>query len=300
MSHIDSDIKTPVIDARLASRLVAKQFPRWRDLPVEPVVPGGRNNRTFRFGNELMIRLPHGAGSADQVDKEQRWLPSMRTAVPVSIPEPVAMGQPGCDYPWRWSVYRWIEGETADVGPVDSVESLAIELASFLAALRRFDPNGGPLPGAHNFRRGGRLDFYSDQTRQAIKRLDGVIDPECATNLWDRAISSAWTADPVWVHGDVSPFNLLVRDGKLAAVIDFGLCTIGDPACDLVIAWTFFDGTAREAFRKHVGLDELTWDRARGWAFWKAAITASGMVEDRVGPEAALEVIAAILNEQNR
>ncbi|MFT4040688.1 MAG: aminoglycoside phosphotransferase family protein [Thermomicrobiales bacterium] len=261
------------IDAALVRRLIATQFPGWADLPVEAVVPGGWDNRTFRLGNNLSVRLPSGPGYAASVAKEQRWLPALAPALPLPIPAPLAQGQPTPDYPWAWSVYRWIEGEPALTAAIPDRVQFATDLAAFLLALQQIDASDGPAAGAHNYWRGGPLAVYDAETRQTLETLAGAIDVAAAQEIWETALATQWEAAPVWVHGDVAVGNLLAADGRLSAVIDFGTSGVGDPACDLVMAWTFFTGESRRTFRAALPLDDATWARARGWALWKALIT---------------------------
>ena len=200
---------------------------------------------------------------------------------------PVAMGKPGNGYPWCWSVYRWLEGSSVSATPLlANEEDFARQLASFLRALQSLDTRGAPDPGEHNFGRGGPVGTYDEETREAISALSSSIDSALASAIWETALASKWQRASVWVHGDVAAGNLLVRDGRLAAVIDFGCCAVGDPACDLTIAWTFFSGSARKAFADTLSLDDATWQRARGWALWKALIVACGKTGS---PEAARE-----------
>jgi aminoglycoside phosphotransferase (APT) family kinase protein len=262
-----------VIDASLVRRLVSTQFPRWAHLPVTPVADGGWDNRTFHLGEQMTVRLPSAAAYALQVEKEQRWLPRLAPHLPLPIPAPLAMGRPADGYPWHWSVYRWLDGEIATNALIADLRQLAVDLAHFLVALYRIDPAGGPPPGPHNFWRGGSLTVYDGETRQAIEALDGTIDTDAATAIWEAALAGTWRAAPVWVHGDVAAGNLLVRDGRLSAVIDFGSSGVGDPACDLAIAWTLFSGDSRETFQAALPLDDATWARGRGWTLWKALIT---------------------------
>jgi len=268
------------IDASLAARLVAAQFPRWAGLAIRPVEPGGWDHRTFRLGEDLAVRLPSAEAYTSQVEKEHRWLPRLAPLLPLPIPAPLAMGEPGEGFPWRWSVYRWLPGEDALVGRIDDLAELAATVGRFLSALQRVDPTGGPPPGRHNFFRGGALAVYDAEPRDAISALAGEIDAVAATGVWERALDSAWPGSPVWLHGDVSPGNLLVRGGRLCAVIDFGCSAVGDPACDLAIAWTLFSGESREAFRSALALDAATWARGRGWALWKALITLRACRDD--------------------
>ena len=186
-------------------------FQQWADLPIRPVDFGGWDNRTFHLGEQMTVRLPSAAGYALQVEKEQRWLPRLAPLLPLPIPVPLAMGQPGDGYPWHWSVYRWLDGETATIERIADLRQFAIDLAHFLVALHQIDATGGPPPGPHNFYRGGPLTVYDAETRQAIAALDGTIDTDAATEVWEAALKATWHGSPVWVHGDVAAGNLLVK-----------------------------------------------------------------------------------------
>jgi aminoglycoside phosphotransferase (APT) family kinase protein len=260
------------ITTEVVAALVADQFPNLSGRSIRQVDPGGWDNRTFRLGNDLLVRLPSHARYAAQVEKEQRWLPVLGPQLPLPIPVPVAQGRPALGYPWSWSVYRWLDGEPVNVANIADTRALAEELAEFLRALQSVEPSGGPAPGRHNFFRGGSLLTYEDDTRRAIADLEGRVDTRACTRLWDEAIAVTYTGPDAWLHGDVAASNLLVRDGQLCAVLDFGAMAVGDVACDLTIAWTLFGGDSRRAFRERMALDEATWARARGWALWKALI----------------------------
>jgi aminoglycoside phosphotransferase (APT) family kinase protein len=278
----------PAIDAALARRLIDSQFPHWSHLPVAPVALDGWDNRTFRLGDELTVRLPSGDWYARQVEKEQRWLPVLAPQLPLPIPAPVAKGEPGSGYPYPWSVYRWLEGTPASSAPVGDLEEFAATLAAFLGALGRADATDGPGPGEHNFFRGGPLAHYADEVLDALDALGDEVPQEAVKRVWDEAMATEWERDPVWFHGDVAIGNLLADErGRLAAVIDFGTSGVGDPACDTVIAWTFLSGAARDRFRADLGVDADTWSRGRGWGLWKALITLVGYLE-RDSPDAAL------------
>jgi aminoglycoside phosphotransferase (APT) family kinase protein len=257
---------------------VAGQFPHWAHLPVAPVDLDGNDNATFRLGDELSVRLPSSDEYVPQVDKEHRWLPVLALQLPLPIPEPVARGLPTPGFPRPWSVYRWRSGEVATAERVRDEARFATDLAGFLTALHRIDPRGGPPAGAHSFLRGGPLTALDAGTREAIATLAHELDAAAATAVWEAALATAWERPPVWVHGDVSNSNLLVRDGRLCAVLDFGCAAVGDPACDLAIAWTFFTGQSRRAFRSALALDADTWARGRAWALWKALITRAEVV----------------------
>jgi aminoglycoside phosphotransferase (APT) family kinase protein len=266
---VDQDNVTPTV----AARLVRGQFPQWGDLPVWPVAFDGWDNSTFRLGDEFSIRLPNADAYAAQVEKEQRWLPILARHLSLRVPEPVAMGRPTSEFPWPWSVYRWIEGNTATIERIADLTAFAYDLACFINELHAVDSRAGPRPGKHNFFRGGPLCVYDAETRAAIRLLADEINTEAVTAVWEAALASTWDRAPVWVHGDLAASNLLVEGGELRAVIDFGCAAVGDPACDLVVAWTFFAGQSREVFRRQLPLDDATWARGRGWALWKALIT---------------------------
>ena len=176
------------IDVALVERLITAQFPQWADLQITPAVPQGWDNKTFRLGTEMSVRLPSAAPYAQQVEKEHRWLPELAPHLPLPIPVPLAKGAPAEGYPFNWSVYQWLEGETASTERIDDLIEFATTLADFLAALQRIDPAGGPPPGRHNFFRGGPLAVYDAETRQAIAALDGRIDTDAATAVWEAAL----------------------------------------------------------------------------------------------------------------
>ncbi len=268
--------QTIQVDVALARRLVAAQFPQWQHLWIKPVTSSGWDNRSFHLGDHMLIRMPSAAEYAVQVEKEQQWLPRLAPLLPLSMPEPLAMGNPGDSYPWKWSIYRWLEGDSATVGPLEDLNGFANSLAQFLAALQQIDAKDGPVAGPHSFYRGGSLKVYDLQVRKAVSVLKDRIDRNAVLEVWDEAVTTSWCKSPVWVHGDISSGNLLVRKGILSSVIDFGQLSVGDPACDLAIAWTLLKGESREAFQKTLILDSGTWARGRAWALWKALITVAG------------------------
>jgi aminoglycoside phosphotransferase (APT) family kinase protein len=269
-------VSAPEIDQALVERLVAAQFPQWADLPVRAVLAQGWDNRTFRLGDALSVRLPSASHYVAQVEKEQAWLPRLAPGLPLPIPEPVAVGAPGEGYPFPWSVNRWLDGESAATATIADRVVFARDLAGFLKALWGLNATGGPAAGGHSFHRGGDLGVYAGQVSAALADLGAEVDRAACERVWADALESAWDRPGVWAHGDVAAGNLLVRNGRLSAVIDFGQMAVGDPACDLVITWVFLEGEAREAFREAVGLDPRTWARARGWALWKALVMMTG------------------------
>lgn len=254
-------------DLSLVGRLLAAQFPRWADLPIEPFRSAGTDNAIYRLGDDMAVRLPRIPGAAGQVEKEHRWLPRLAPLLPLDIPLPLAKGAPDEGYPWQWSVYRWLEGENAAIERIADPGQAATDLAQFVAALRRIDPTDGPPPGEHNSFRGVPLAARYSSTRAAISSLRGTLDTGAATAAWEAALRApAWDGPSAWVHGDLQSGNLLAREGRLGAVIDFGCLGVGDPACDLMVAWNLFPAETRDVFRAALPVDDATWARSRGWA----------------------------------
>lgn len=264
------------IDAALVKRLVAAQFPQWAQLPVTPVEVDGWDNRTYRLGADMTVRLPTAAGYVAGVAKENRWLPRLAPQLPLPIPEVLGAGEPGEGYPHPWSIRNWLPGSTLDIDALADPVLFATDLAGFLHALQACDTTDGPAAGAHSFYRGTSPSYYDEETRSCLADLEGRIDTRRATEVWGAALSAEWHGEPVWFHGDIATGNLLIDGGRLSAVIDFGTSGVGDPACDLVIAWVTLTGKAREAFRAAVSKDTATWARARGWGLWKALLQLSG------------------------
>lgn len=262
-----------VVDEAVARRLLTAQFPRWADLPLAPAPNAGTDNAVFRLGSELALRLPRASWSVRMVEKELRWLPVLAPELPLSVPVPRAIGRPTPDYPCTWAVYNWLPGTGAAPSLIADPIAAARDLAAFLAALQHLDATGGPAPGGDNVYRGGRLGSRHDHSavadhhiRARIAALRGLADTDKLTAAWDEAVSApAWDGPPRWVQGDLHPDNLLVRDGRLCGVIDFGCLAAGDPACDLMVAWTLLPPPARAVFRDALGVDTATWTRGRGW-----------------------------------
>lgn len=259
------------IDAALVAALIRDQFPEWAHLPLRPVPSGGNDHRMFRLGAELVVRLPSAPGYVPQVAKEQEWLPRLGPQLPLPVPILRGTGAPTDRFAAPWSVYEWIHGRPLSVARVADETELAVTLAGFLRALRVADTDGAPAPGPHSAFRGAPLRHYDEEMRELVGRVQGA-EREMAERLWRDALDAEFCGDPVWFHGDVAVGNLLVHDGRLSAVIDFGCSGVGDPSCDTVMLWTRFRGATRDAFRRELGVDEGTWARGRGWAVWKALI----------------------------
>ena len=262
-----------LIDGALVRRLIDSQFPIWTALPLTRVRPAGTDNALYRLGSDLVVRLPRTQDVTVQAAKEQLWLPRLAPMLPLPIPVPVAVGLPGEGYPWPWAVYRWLTGEPAAAGVLGHPHRTARVLGEFVVALQHVDPGDGPSPGEHNFYRGGPLGDRDRHVREAIRALSGSIETTAVTSAWEAALDAAvWEGPPAWIHGDLHAGNLLVDRGVVTAVLDFGGLAVADPACDLMVAWTFLPAGARAAFRATVLCDDASWVRGRGWALSMALI----------------------------
>jgi aminoglycoside phosphotransferase (APT) family kinase protein len=255
------------IDEELVARLVAAQFPQLADLPISAIQSAGTVNAIYRLGDHLCARLPRMASWAKDLEKELNWLPKLAPCLSLRVPEPVAMGQPTSGYPFPWAIYRWIDGHSYRDDLVHDERQAADDLAQFVVELRRVDPLGAP--------RGGRkpLRELDAATRVAIEASRGVIDSDAAAAAWASALESpAWDGTPVWIHTDLLRPNVLVDRGRLCAVIDFGGIGAGDPAADVIAAWSVFGQRGRATFRGALAVDDGTWNRARGYALHQAAL----------------------------
>jgi aminoglycoside phosphotransferase (APT) family kinase protein len=262
-----------LVDAALVRRLLAEQFPGWADLPIHPVTPWGTDNAVYRLGEVMVVRLPRTPRTSRTLEMERYWLPRLAPELPLAIPVPLADGIPAGSYPFAWSIYRWLTGESATAEQIMDVGQLATDLARFIAALQRIDPTGGPPPSEVNSFRGVPLSRRDAGTRSAIAALESELDTVAVTAAWDDALGAReWEHRPVWLHGDLDSRNLLAENGRLSAVIDFGTLSVGDPACDVMVAWKMLSSEARDTFRTALSVDEATWARSRGWAISQAVI----------------------------
>ena len=254
----DDEVDT---DADLVRRLLASQHPQWAELPVERVPSAGTDNAIYRLGDDLAVRLPRIHWSVDNVAKEQKWLPVLAPHLPLAVPVPVAAGEPDEAFPYPWGVVQWLPGELATLDRLDDPVQAALDLAAFVRALQSIDSTGGP-----KHHRGLPIRIADEMVRKGIAGVRGEIDGDAVIEAWDRVVTAPdYNGPPVWFHGDLSYLNLLARDGKLTAVIDWGSCGVGDPAIEMEPAWSLFPPDARQAYRDTIGVDDATWERGKGW-----------------------------------
>jgi len=254
-------------DEELVSRLLTAQFPHWAHLPVRAVESSGTDHAIYRLGNDMAVRLPRIGWAVGQAVKEQRWLPKLAPLLPLTVPIPLALGQPAEGFPWEWSVYTWLPGESATPNRFRDLGAAAADLGRFVAALHAIATTDAPPPPTRTTARGVPLAVRDDYTRGAIARLGDRVDATAMLALWERLLAApVWPHPPVWVHGDLTAGNLIVENGRLTGVIDFGCLGVGDPAVDLMVAWNLFPAGAREMYRAELDVDDATWTRGRGWA----------------------------------
>ncbi|MEL4317698.1 aminoglycoside phosphotransferase family protein [Leifsonia sp. YIM 134122] len=257
------------VDAGLVRRLLSEQFPAWATLPVSPLATG-TVNAMFRLGDEMVVRLPFVERAAGDILFEQRWLPVLGPALPVRIPRVLATGSPSAEYPCPWLVLDWLPGTPPVPGAAgtDADEALADDIVAFLAGLRRIDTADAP-PGY----RSGTFHGLAPSVRASIDAIADLVDAPSLRRLWDDSLAAApWTGEPVWTHGDLLSGNLLVEDDRLSGVLDIACAGVGDPACDLLAAWSILQPRARARLRALLGVDDETWRRGRGWAVAQASI----------------------------
>ncbi|MET9469701.1 aminoglycoside phosphotransferase family protein [Streptomyces sp. NPDC006544] len=316
----------PDIDTALVRRLIAGQFPQWAHLPVAHVDSVGTSNAMYRLGEDMAVRLPRTEGAAGDVATEHRWLPRLAPPLPVAIPAPLGQGEPAEGYPWPWSVYRWLAGRNPAAGQIAEPGPLAEDLARFVSALRRIDPAEGPpsyrsetlaardavtraaiaelgagaSAGAAETGSGSDVSEASDASERYGAQGTSEVDLDAATALWETALRAPeWAGPPVWIHADLQPGNVLLSDGRLSAVIDFGCAGLGDPAVDLIAAWYVLPAAARTAFRSAVDADDAMWTRGRGWAL-SIALGELGYYRDTNPAMASIarRVIGELLDER--
>ena len=256
------------IDVDLVARMLTAQFPEMSDLAIRAARSTGTVNALYRLGDHLYVRMPRVASWAKDLEAEWAWLPKLAPHLTLRVPTPVALGRPAEGYPFSWAVYEWIEGEPYADENVDDERQAAADLAQFVIELRRIEP----FAGAPRAGREPLLELDAD-TRAAIEAARGAIDSDAAASAWECALAApTWQGSPVWIHDDLLKPNLLVHGGRLDAVIDFGGAGIGDPAADVIPAWSVFGPVGRQMFREALGVDDGTYQRARGLALHQAAL----------------------------
>jgi aminoglycoside phosphotransferase (APT) family kinase protein len=290
--HVD-EVET---DVELVRRLLAGQFRQWAELSIDPVVSYGTDHDIYRLGHRLAARLPRIGWATRQAAKEGEWLPKLAPHLPLAVPVQLAVGVPAEGYPFAWSIYEWLPGENAN-GAIDDLDRAAVDLAAFVNALRRIDTTGAHHRGPRE--RGAPLAELDDQFRESLAQLGDRVDGDAALRSWEESLNaSVWGGVETWVHGDLLPGNLLIVDGRLSGVIDFGCLNVGDPACDLQTAWNVFSGDNRSRFFSELQADDASRLRGRGWALYQAVValpyywdTNAGMVRQ------ALHALTEVLDD---
>lgn len=256
----DDELETSV---GLVHALLRSQHPTWSDLPITRADERGTDHAIYRLGDQLAVRLPTIHWAASQPAKEHRWLSRLGPQVPLEVPTPIALGEPGEGFPYQWVVVPWLDGERATEQAMPDHDALLEGIVSFTSALQRVDPADGPAPIERD-----RALVYRDETiRAAVESTRGEVDSVAVIASWEESLSAPeWPGLGVWVHGDLAPGNVLCRNGRLTAVIDWGAACVADPARDVLCAWNFYGGAYAGEFRAAMSVDDATWLRARGFA----------------------------------
>ncbi len=264
------------IDAALAHRLVAGQLPQYARLPLHRVASDGTEHAVFRLGVDLALRMPMTPGAVSGLLKEVRWLPVLAPHLSLDVPEVVATGEPAEDYPFPWAVVRWLPGEDAMSERLASLPETAVALGQFVAELQGIDMTDAPAPGSEGFSRGVPIGHWDAAFRKVLPQCEELIDVRRVVEVGDDALAApVWGGPAVWLHADLIPPNLLVRDGALAGVLDFGTMATGDPAYDVTPAWHLLDRDTRPRFLEAVGADDAMRRRARGLVVYYAVLALS-------------------------
>ena len=282
------------IDAELVSKLVAAQFPAWASLTISPVPSAGTDNKLFRLGDRMVVRLPKILWAVDYIIKEFDWLTAHGAILPLVTPTPMAMGVANEDFPWAWAIYGWINGTNPTAESLTDWNEVANQLAQFVVAMGSIEAPSGVATN-----RGVALRQRHKFVQYSLDKLDGIVDVQAARQLWNFSLEiPQWNGGNAWVHGDIKAGNLLESNGAISAVIDFGCLSLGDPACDLIVAWNMLPISARNTFRLATGVDDATWLRGRGWALSIALIEIPYYLHTNAAMIAeALYVISQILDD---
>jgi aminoglycoside phosphotransferase (APT) family kinase protein len=254
----DDEVET---DSELVRRLLAAQHPQWAELPIRRVRSAGTDNAMYRLGDELAVRLPRIHWAVENIAKERKWLPALAHHLPLAVPVPVATGEPADDFPYPWSIVRWVAGDMATLDRLDDPVQAALDLAAFVLSLQAIAPTGGP-----RHHRGLPVRAQEGAVREGVAGLRGEVDGDAVIDAWNRVVTAPdYDGPPRWFHGDLAYLNLLAAGGKLSGVIDWGTCGVGDPAIETTVAWSLFPPDARDAYRDALRLDDATWERGKGW-----------------------------------
>lgn len=243
--------------------LLARERPDLAGLDILGLGDVGTDSHLFRVGPDHLVRLPRTPACSRQIRRDAELLPHL-AGLPMQVPQQLHRGGPSSVFGHDWAIYSWIEG-TDGFAQRPSQVLAGLDLAGFVAALHRLPPEILP----RSYRDNGRSRTLADRSEVTLKALDEVadeVDPVAARALWDQALAVPPHDAPVFAHADLHPGNLVLRDGRIVGVIDFGMAVAGDPALDLIPAWTVFDTpSARQRFRDELGTDEATWTRGMGW-----------------------------------
>jgi aminoglycoside phosphotransferase (APT) family kinase protein len=268
------------ISTELVAALISQQFPHLAHLPIKKLSSAGTENTIFRLGAELAIRMPRVPSAAKQAEREAIWLPRLANHLSLAVPEPIELGRPTEEFPHHWAICRWLKGENAFVRPATDLNESARVLARFVRSLHQAPVEGDTSLIATTSGRGVDLIHRDSATRDAIKTCEGLADTATLTALWDDALAAPeWSGRSLWLHGDIHVGNLLTERGRITGMIDWGCLGLGDPACDLMVAWSMLDRESREIFRTALDVDDASWIRGRAWAISVAVIALPYYIE---------------------
>ncbi len=275
--------------------LLKQQHPDLAELPLVEFA-NGWDNAILRLGDDLSVRLPRRKKAAILVEREQKVLPAFARRLPIAIPAPIRVGRPGCGYPWSWSINPWLPGRVAADSTLADPTREARRLGEFLAALHVEAPSDAP-PNPY---RGHFVGLNTEALLERVARLGCSLGRDVCERIlarWHKLVAGVerWDSPPVWLHGDLHAANVLVDNGEISAVIDFGDVCAGDPATDLAVAWMLFDSANRAVFRDAVGVDNATWKRGEAWALHFAVIYLAQAADDPLITRIGRDLLAVLI-----
>lgn len=251
------------IDENLVKKLLSNQFPKFANLPLRLIFPQGTDNVMYQLGNDMIVRMPRIDSAANSLMKEKRWLPTLASRLPINIPNVIGVGNPDEIYPYPWIVGNFIEGKHLSNENKLDLNQAAIDLGNFVLSMQRVSTKDAPFCS-----RGKPLSTRDKDIREAIALIEDIYDIKLLTEIWEYFLQLPnWSKNPTWIHGDLHADNLLAENRKITAIVDFGMAGIGDPAVDLMVAWTLLNKEARKIFKDIVKPDQDTWERGKAWAF---------------------------------
>lgn len=251
------------IDIKIVRKLLDEQFPQYKQEELMSMRTSGTDNRMFNLGSDKLVRLPRTEGAVASLEKEALWLPQIGPKLPIEVPIPIHTGKSSKEYPFPWLICPFLEGASPNnSNPLDQ-EQAVLDLAKFIKQMQKLNTKNAPTCS-----RGQHIKIRDNTVKKYIPLLKEEYDISLLSEIWDSVINTPeWKGLSYWIHGDLHEGNILSKKGKIIAVVDFGLCGVGEPSCDYMCAWTLLGKESREKFKSLLNPDPSCWKRGLGWSF---------------------------------